>query len=285
MTPIITQEGMFIGAGGVELYECSWLPEGSPRAVVILCHGVADHSGRYPHLIARLAGAGYAVCAFDHRGHGHAAGERLHVERFGLYAEDLKVVRDRVAARYPDLPLYLFGHSMGSAVALTYLLDHPNDVAGLIASGVALYAGEGFPPIMLKLNMLLSRWLPRLRLTKIPTEGVSRDQAWVAATRADPLVYHGPGTARLGAEILTALERLRPRLGEITLPLLILQGERDILVGDQGARLLYERAASADKTLRVYGGAYHEVFNDLPASREAVLGDVVGWLDARVKDV
>lgn len=281
MTPTMHQEGVFAGAGGVELYECSWLPEGAPRAAVILCHGVADHAGRYPHLAARLTAAGYALCAFDHRGHGRSAGRRLHVERFGLYAEDLAIMRDRVAARYPDLPLYLFGHSMGSAVALTYLLDHPAGVAGLIASGVALYAGDGFPPLVLQLNKLLSRWLPRLRLTKLPTEGVSRDEAWVAATRADPLVYHGPGTARLGAEILTALERLRPRLGEIALPLLIVQGERDILVGDVGARLLYERASSADKTLRVYPGAYHEVFNDLPASREAVLGDIVAWLDAR----
>jgi alpha-beta hydrolase superfamily lysophospholipase len=282
MNPTIHHEGMCAGADGAELYECCWLPEGAPRAAVLLCHGVADHCGRYPHLVARLAAAGYAVCAFDHRGHGRSAGERLHVERFSRYAEDCKIMRDRVAARYPGLPLYLFGHSMGSAVALTYLLDHPNDVAGLIASGVALYAGEGFPPIVLKLNLLLARWLPRLRLTKLPTQGVSRDEAWVAATRADPLVYHGPGTARLGAEILTALERLRPRLGEIALPLLILQGERDILVGDKGARLLYERAASADKTLRVYPGAYHEVFNDLPASREAGLDDVAAWLDARV---
>jgi len=273
-------------ADGTELAGLALRPSaGEPKAAVAMVHGFGEHAGRYGALHASLLASGYAVAAADLRGHGRSPGPRGHVDGWDDYRADCAAIVGLARSLAPGRPVFLFGHSMGSAVALTYLLDHPNDVAGLIASGVALYAGEGFPPIMLKLNMLLSRWLPRLRLTKIPTEGVSRDQAWVAATRADPLVYHGPGTARLGAEILTALERLRPRLGEITLPLLILQGERDILVGDQGARLLYERAASADKTLRVYGGAYHEVFNDLPASREAVLGDVVGWLDARVKDV
>ena len=274
------QEGAFPGSGGLRLYYQCWLPAGPPRAVVLICHGVADHGGRYPHLVERLASAGYAVYAHDHRGHGRSEGTRLHVERFRLFAEDLKTFVDLVSARHPDKALYLFAHSMGSAVALEYALAYPGTLAGLILSGTALFAGEGFPRIVLLANEVLSQLLPRLRLTKLPTEGISRDAAWVQATLCDPLVYHGPGTARLGAEILHTLEGLRPRLAGITLPLLILQGEKDILVDPRGSKLLYEQAASADKTHKVYAGAFHEVFNDLPESREAFLGDVVAWLDA-----
>jgi alpha-beta hydrolase superfamily lysophospholipase len=273
-------EGTFKGARGLVLYYQGWLPARVPRAVVIICSGVADHGGRYPHLVQGLVSAGYAVYAHDHRGHGRSAGVRLHVERFHLFAEDLAAFRDLAAGRHPDRPIYLFAHSMGSAVALEYVLDHAQDVAGLISSGTALYAGEGFPPMVLAVNQFLSLVLPRLRLTKLPTEGISRDAAWVRATLDDPLVYHGPGTTRLGAEIIRALAHLRPRLGEIRLPLLIVQGERDILVNSKGSRMLYEQAASTDKTHKVYEGAYHEVFNDLPEAREAVVRDVVAWLDA-----
>jgi alpha-beta hydrolase superfamily lysophospholipase len=264
---------------GVTLYTHSWRPDTPPRAVVLLCSGVADHSGRYPHLVEALVAAGYAVHAYDHRGHGHSGGVRLHVERFEDFAADLKTFRDLTAGHYPGQPLYLFAHSMGSAVALLYLLDHGQDVAGAILSGVALYAGEGFPAPVLAINRFLSRLLPRLRLTSLPTAGISRDEAWVEATRRDPLVYHGPGTTRLGAEILDTLPILRARLGELRLPLLILQGEKDILVNPRGAQLLAAQAASADKTVKTYRDAYHEVFNDLPAARTAYCADVVAWLD------
>jgi alpha-beta hydrolase superfamily lysophospholipase len=272
-------EGHFSGAEGVELYYQGWLPAAPPRARVIICHGVADHGGRYQHVVARLVEAGYTVYAHDHRGHVRSGGVPLHVERFQLYVDDLATFCDLVSARETDTPLYLLAHSMGSAIALRYVLDHAGAVDGLISSGTALYAGDGFPPWVLKLNQGLATFLPRLRLTAIPTQGVSRDITWVAATRRDPYIYHGAGTTRLGAEILRALEGLRPRLREITLPLLILQGENDILTGGKGAQLLYAQAASQDKTLKVYAGAYHEVFNDLPEAREAFLDDLVAWLD------
>jgi len=274
-------EGEFAGAQGIALYYQGWLPAQPPRAVIILCTGVNDHSGRYRNIVDRLIGAGYAAYAYDHRGHGRSGGEPLHVERFQFYANDLRAFRDLVGADQPDVPLYLLAHSMGSAVALLYLLDHPDGACGLISSGTALYAGEGFPPLALRLNRLLARVAPYVRLTALPTEGISRDSDWVASTRRDPLIYRGPGTARLGAEILDALESLRPRLSRIALPLLILQGGKDILTDGKGSRLLYEQVASSDKTLKTYEGAYHEVFNDLPASREAILGDTVSWLDAR----
>jgi acylglycerol lipase len=279
---MLHQEGTFRGIGGLELYYQRWLPESTPRAIVMICHGVADHGGRYLSVVARLVSEGYAVYAHDHRGHGRSAGERLHVERFQLYVEDLGIFRDLVAAQHPGTKLYLFAHSMGNTVAMQYILAYPTDVSGLISSGTALYAGEGFPQIVLAVNQVLSQLLPHLRLTKLPTEGISRDLAWVKQTLSDPLVYHGPGTTRLGAEIIRALEGLRPRLSEITLPLLIVQGENDFLVDRRGSQLLYAQAASPDKTLKIYAGAYHEVFNDLPLSREALLADMVGWLNAHV---
>lgn len=265
---------------GTSLFCQSWRPEGSPRAVVLLCHGVADHGGRYPHVVSALVARGYTVCAHDYRGHGRSGGRRLDVEAFDDYVADLAVHRHGVAAALPGIPLFLFGHSMGSIVALAFVLAHPGAVQGLISSGTALLAGEGFPPALLALNRLLGRVLPRLRLVSLPTEGISRDAAWVRRTRADPLIHHGAGTVRLGNAILAAQRRVRARLGEIDLPLLAVHGAADALVDPAGARMLVEGASSADKTLCLYAGAFHEVHNDLPPAREAMLGDLVAWLDA-----
>lgn len=274
------QERWLTAADGTRLFSRCWLPDGRPRAAVIVCHGVADHGGRYPHLVVGLVARGYAVCAHDYRGHGRSEGPRLHVDAFGDYVHDLAAHHDAVVAALPDVPIYLFGHSMGSVVALTYTLDYPGAVRGLVCSGTALLAGKGFPPLLLAVNRLLGRVAPRLRLVSLPVEGISRDAEWVRQTRADPLIHHGPGTVCLGNEILAAQESVRARLTQIDLPLLVMHGSADVLVDPGGARMLFEGVSSADKTLRMYGGAYHEVHNDLPPSRAAMLADLVTWLDA-----
>lgn len=277
------QEGYLTIAHGPRLYSQAWRPDGPPHAVVLLRHGVADHSGRYPHVVAMLVRRGYAVCAHDFRGHGRSDGPRLDVDAFDDFVRDLEAQHHAVAASYPGLPIYLFGHSMGSIVALAFVLSHPGAVQGLVSSGTALLAAKGFPPALLALNRLVGRVLPRLRLVSLPTEGISRDAAWVRQTRADPLIHHGPGTVRLGNAILGAQGSVRARLAEIDLPLLVLHGGADVLTDPAGARMLFEGAASADKTLRVYEGAFHEVHNDLPPAREAMLEDLAAWLDARVR--
>lgn len=278
----VHREGTFQSADGVlSLYYQCWEPEGMPRALVIICHGVADHGGRYMNLVRELVVAGYAVCAPDHRGHGRSPGRPLHVERFQQFVDDLDAFVRHCRGQYPTLGRYLFAHSMGSAIGLHYVLQHPDALDGMISSGTALFAGEGFPPFVLKLNHLMSSVWPTLRLTQLPTDGVSRDEAWVRHTKADPLVYHGPGTARLGAEILNALDALRPRLDEIHLPLLIIHGGADILVEVKGAHLLHDTCSSPNVTCKLYDGAFHELFNEPSPVREEAIGDVVSWLNAQ----
>ncbi len=277
---MIHKEGTFSGVGGIKLYYQCWLPQHA-KAIVLICHGVADHGGRYVRVAQALVEAGYAVYAHDHRGHGRSEGARLHVDRFQLFIDELDIFREAIATKQPDRAIFLFAHSMGSAVGLGWLAEHPGDVAGFISSGTALVPGRGFPPWLVRLNALLARFLPRLRLISLPAQGISRDTEWVRATYADPLIHHGPGTVRLAAEISGALERATRDAECVRVPLLIIHGQEDILTDIRGAHLLHERASSEDKTLMVYEGAYHEVFNDAPEARRAVLRDLIRWLDAR----
>src|SRR5207244_2558517 len=117
-------EGLLAGAGGAEIYWQAWLPSGEPRALVVIAHGIGEHSGRYGHVAARLNAAGFAAYALDHRGHGRSSGPRGLIDRMDHAVSDVDSFVTLAAARHADRPLHLLGHSMGGAIAIAYALRH-----------------------------------------------------------------------------------------------------------------------------------------------------------------
>ena len=274
------QEGVFMGVRNTGLYYQGWLPEGEVRAVLLIVHGLAEHSGRYMNLVNRFVPLGYAVYGIDHVGHGRSEGRRLFVDRFVDYTEPLKTYFDMVRCWQPDRPVFLVGHSMGGLIGALYLMAHQEELAGAVLSGPAVKAPGDIPKAVIMIGRVLSTLFPRLGLVPLEAEGVSRDPAVVEAYVADPLVYRGKMTARLGAEMLGAMERVSAEANRIHLPLLILQGGADRLVDPSGAQMLYEKVASADKKLIIYEGFYHEVFNE--PEHDRVLSDVEQWLEGHL---
>jgi alpha-beta hydrolase superfamily lysophospholipase len=135
-------EGRLNGADGVALYWQGWLPEGAARGVLLICHGMGEHSGRYATVVDALVPDGWAVYGLDHRGHGRSTGRRAHVRRYAHFLADYDTFRRTIRARHPDLRPFLLGHSMGGQIALAYALDHQDDLAGLVLSAPALAAGK-----------------------------------------------------------------------------------------------------------------------------------------------
>lgn len=269
-------DGELPGSSGGGIYWQAWIPDDS-IAVVLLVHGYAEHSGRYAHVAARLNKAGYAAYAVDHQGHGRSEGVRGSVGSMAGVVADLDAVRDLAQAAHPGLPVFLLGHSMGGLIALDYLVTKGQDsVAGLVLSGPAIDPGDG-NRVQFALARFLSRLAPNAPLADLGNENVSRDPAVVARYRADPLNYLGKIRARTGAEGLAAVQRVSQALGTITLPLLVLHGGDDKLASPDGSRLVHDGVASSDKTLKIYDGLYHEIFNE--PEKEVVLSDVVTWLD------
>jgi acylglycerol lipase len=272
------QEGVFTGVRGAGLYYQGWLPEGEVRAVLLIVHGLAEHSGRYMNVVNRFVPLGYAVYGIDHIGHGRSEGRRLYVERFADYTEPLKTYFDMVQCWQPDKPVFLVGHSMGGLIGALHLLAHQEGLAGAVLSGPAIKAPGNIPAAIILIGRVLSVLVPRVGLVPpVGAEGVCRDPAVVKAYLADPLVCRGMMTARLGAELIGAMERVRAEANRITLPVLILQGGADRLVDPSGARILYEKITSPDKKLVVYEGFFHEVFNE--PQHDRVLTDVERWLE------
>jgi alpha-beta hydrolase superfamily lysophospholipase len=272
------EEGFFRGVRDANLYYQAWLPEGEVRAALLLVHGLAEHSGRYMNLVERFVPMGYAIYGIDHLGHGRSEGLRLVVERFTDYTDPLEAFRDRIRVWQPERPVFLVGHSMGGLIGATHLLSHQEAYAGAVLSGPAVKAPGNLPKAMILAGKVISVLAPRLGLVPLDAEGVSRDPAVVQAYCADPLVCRGKVTARLGAEMLRAMERLLAEARRITLPLLIVQGGADRLVDPAGARMLCDAVGSSDRKLIVYEGLYHEVFNE--PERDRVFADLQTWLEA-----
>ena len=270
-------------ADGTVLFGQSWRPTAGPvRAVVVLVHGLKDHSSRYAALATALVARNCAVYAFDLRGHGRSGGGRVRIERFEEYLLDLDHVLAHARKAEPGRPVFLFGHSMGGAIATLHTLTRPAEPAlqGLVLSAPALKAGSDVSAFLIGTTRFLGAVLPWLPVLDLDDEAFSRDPAVVADLRGDPWVYHGKGAARTAARLLGALERIQERMAQMKAPLLVLHATEDRLTNPEGSKQLHARAASTDKTLKIYPGLYHDLLHE--PEQATVLGDIVGWVAARL---
>jgi alpha-beta hydrolase superfamily lysophospholipase len=263
----------------LELFRQSWLPDREIRATVAIVHGFTEHSGRHRWHAEQLATRGYAVEAFDLRGHGRSCGPRAYVDRFDRYVDDLE---DFFRLVHPQQagPTFVYGHSMGGQIAALWAIDRQPDLAGVALSAPPIRVGDNVFPLLRRLSGFAGKWLPWLRLVRLGSGYLSRDPAVVESFRRDPLVFHGRFPARTGAEILRSGPEILARADHLTQPLLLLQGTADRIVDPNGADELFSRAGSTDKTLKQYEGLYHEVLSE--PEREEVLADLATWLDARL---
>jgi acylglycerol lipase len=253
------KEGNFKGLKDYNIYYQTWLPDKNAKAVLLVAHGFAEHSGRYANVVNHFVPKGYAVYALDHRGHGRSDGERVQVDDFNDYIKDLKTFFNIVRKENPKDKIFLIGHSMGSVIALTYAITYQQELAGLVTSGGGV-SRPGDPPVTRKPG------------ESLPTAMLSRDPAVIKAYENDPLVYRGPiPTGQAMGGMMSKLYDLVP---QIKLPTLIMAGNG----GADGARskVLYERIGSKDKTLKLYEGLLHEIFNE--PEHPVVLADLEAWL-------
>ena len=276
--------GRLTGAGGLELF-WRWWRDGRadstpPTALVVLVHGAGEHSGRYEHVAQRLVGAGCAVHAIDHRGHGRSQGPRALIDRVGHAVSDLDRLVDAALEHEgrPELPVVMVGHSMGAMISLRYALDHQQRLDGLALSGAL--ASVQASALLRRVGHALSAVAPTLPLIGIDSSLISRDPAVVADYRADPLVHHGKLPARTAAEIADTTDAFPEQVPGITVPTLIMYGTEDRLCDPAGSLMIGERIGTADKTVLAYDGLYHEIFNE--PERETVLDDLCSWLAGRV---
>jgi alpha-beta hydrolase superfamily lysophospholipase len=261
----------------LELRTLRWRAAGTPRAHVLLIHGIAEHAGRHERVAARFALAGIETHAFDLRGFGGSAGRRAYVGRWSEYQDDLEDQLTAVRATARELPVVLYGHSMGGLIALGYVLADPArptpDLLVLSAPAIAAVVARW----KRDLADVLGRVLPRLEIPNdLPSGGLSRDPQVEVAYRSDPLNVHRT-TARLGMELFHEQARVQAalaRIGALPTPTYVLHGSDDPIVPLSSSASLERRE---NVTRRVYPGLRHETHNEPEAS--AVIDDTTGWIE------
>lgn len=273
-------EGYFKGIRNLSIFYQAWLPEGQPKAVLLTAHGLGSHSGRYGNIVDRLVPRGIAVYGLDQIGHGKSEGARGMVERFEDLTETFTIYANMVRGWQAGKPCFLFGHSAGGLIAVCHLLDHQADFKGAVLSAPAITIPAGISATKVRIGRVLSVIAPKAGLLKLDPALLSHDPEVVSAYRHDPLVFHGRTPARLTAALVRAMQRAGREVNTLTLPFLTFVGGEEKIVNPAGARMLFEKAGSKDKTLHVYEGLYHETFNE--PERDRVLEDMAHWLEARI---
>ena len=262
----------------------SWTPA-SPRGVIVIIHGLAEHSGRYQQTAEFLSANGWAVYACDLRAHGLSPNPpkagRVHVDRFEDYFRDVDALTGLASEKHREIPLYLLGHSMGGLISIRYALEKPTGLAGAIVSSPALGTHPEFqPPLFLKLMVsILSRLAPRLLFASdLDTRAISRDPDVVKAYIDDPLVSQKV-SARWYGEITKSMKKAHEGAASLRLPMLLMQSGDDRLVDPDAPGRWSKTTPEGLVELVVWDGLYHEMLNE--PEKDRVRSRLLEWLDAR----
>lgn len=289
-----------------------WVPQGEPRAVVQVVHGVAEHVGRYDNVAQFLAQRGYLVCGEDHLGHGRTVEDG----RYGSFAptggwqlvvSDVNALRLLEREKRPDLPYVMLGHSMGSFLTRTYLIQYPGTVDAAVLSGTGqepgiavalgkLLAGlecrrlgwEGVSPAVDFLS--LGAYNRKFKPNRTKADWISRDEAQVDAYLADPLCRY-PSSVSMFRDMMGGLQYIAKRENLARMnpntPIFFLSGDQDP-VGGMGAGVrkvyrMFQHAGCRDLTLKLYPGGRHEMFHE--TNQQEVLSDLLAWLEKKVGNI
>ncbi len=273
-------EGVFEGVKGLKIYYQAWLPESS-IAVIQLVHGGFEHSGRYKNVVDELIPCNYAIYANDHRGHGRSEGLRNYIDSFDQYIEDEKILYDLIKGFHPNLPIFMLGHSLGSYIAIYFTKKYEHFLDGLILSGTGTEPGKETSGFLKVIAKAFSKIAPKMKFNpRIDPKFLSHDPEVVKKYGNDPLVNAKKITARLSYEMLTNFKNLKSFIGNFKINLLVQCGSEDKLI--KGSENLKNLFKMPDKTIKIYEGLYHEVYNEMEEDRIKVLKDLSNWLNNHV---
>ncbi len=264
---------------GTKFYVQGWEPDTKSKAVVCLVHGHGEHVGRYAHVGETFSQAGYALAGFDERGHGKTSGPRGHVPSYEAMMDDIADFMAQMKARYPGLPVFLYGHSMGGNQVLNFGLRRKPKLTGVIATDPWLKLAFDPPAIQVFLGRTMNSIAPGFtQKSGLETAALSRDQKVVDAYIKDPLV-HDKISARLFVGMYESGLWALDHAAEFSLPLLLMHGTADRLTSWQASQE-FARRAGGNVTWRAWDGFYHEIHNE-PEKAE-VLKTMVDWMNGRL---
>jgi alpha-beta hydrolase superfamily lysophospholipase len=276
-----TINGNFEGLDKTQLFYQIWMPETTPRAILVIIHGICEHSRRYSNLVEGLVVKGFALASFDLRGHGQSSGKRGHINTWSDYRSDVTAFLNLLQEMHPGIPRFIYGHSLGSLIVLDFIIHSNDGLSGAILSSAPIVPFGVTKPHLVAIARLMSRVWPAFPVAlNLDPQDISRDQTVVDAYRNDPQVFRTV-TARWGTESMDTLELVKSNAAEIQLPVLFIHGGDDPLHSVEGVRQYLQKINRSDQKLIVYPGSLHEPHNDFDYLK--VASDIEKWMAERLK--
>ncbi len=245
-------------------------------AKVIIVHGLGEHVARYDVISKEFNDARLEMTGFDQRGHGRNPGKKGHVERFEDLLRDLSTFVDMENGQ---LPLFILGHSLGGLIAARYIEEYPDKIKGVVLSSGAFSNAGTSSSLKMMANFFSLLWPTLTFSNRINPKTLSRNEKIVEDYVKDPLV-HDKITARFSSELFKNIDILFKRALNFTTPVLMTAGSEDHVVPPEGTEKLFSVIASKDKQIKIFDGAYHEIFCDPQFSAE-FRKTIVGWMIKR----
>ncbi|NMC52720.1 MAG: alpha/beta hydrolase [Chloroflexi bacterium] len=270
-----SETGSWKTENGLQIYTRTWLPESPIRAGVVLVHGLGEHSGRYTHLASYLTEHGIAVYSFDLPGHGQSQGSKGHIPSYAFVSRMLTQFCAAVSKDQPEIPLILYGHSLGGALVLYHLLTHPDGVNAAVVTSPGLIPANPPSAATLLMARLLANILPAGTISnQLDLTGLSRDPQVVQAYRDDPLTHDRVSFA-LGLDLIKKGEWILENASTLSVPILLMVGSADRLVNPDPV-IRFAQASPRYTTLKLWDGFYHELHNE--PEKDAVFQTMLDWI-------
>ncbi|TKV94465.1 hypothetical protein SEVIR_9G296900v4 [Setaria viridis] len=283
-----TKETYERNSRGLEIFSKCWFPENQRmKAIVCFCHGYGDTCTFFLDGVARkIASAGYGVFALDYPGFGLSEGLHGYIPSFDTLVDDVAEHFAKVKGNpeHRGLPSFLFGQSMGGAVALKVHFKQPNEWNGaILVAPMCKIADDVVPPWPVRQVLIfMAKLLPKEKLVpqKDLAELAFKEKKKQEQCSFNVIAYKDKPRLRTALEMLNTTQEIERRLEEVSLPMIILHGEADLVTDPDVSKALYEKAKSQDKKLCLYKGAYHAILEGEPDNTIfQVLDDIISWLD------
>lgn len=258
---------------GSVLYAREWQPGSELRGVICLVHGLGEHSGRYANLALFLTQKGYILLTYDQRGHGKSLGQRGHTPSYETLLDDINCFSRESLQRFPNLPVFLYGHSLGGNLVLNYVLRRQPKFAGVIVTSPWLRLAVEPSMLLRQLASFLNKLWPTFSMSS-GLESLSRDLIVVDTYKADPLV-HDRISVRLFIAVDHAGQWAIDNAAQFNLPLLLMHGEGDRITSAEATKL-FASHVQKDCTLKIYPGLYHELHHE--PEKDEIVAELINWL-------
>jgi acylglycerol lipase len=265
---------------GLDIFARGWNPDTrTSRAAVCLVHGVGEHTLRYSNVAEALTKEGYALFGADLRGHGNSGGKRGHFKSIEIVLQDIDLLLEQARTRYPGMPLFLYGQSLGGILVLYYGLKRKPGIKGIIATSPSLHNALEKQPVKVLAAKVLGTLMPSLSITSgLDVNSLSHDREMVKSYMSDPLV-HNMVTLGFGRIILKASRWTLEHAKEFSLPLLLMHGKEDPLSYPSSSIEFAAQLADNCK-LVVWENAYHELHNE--PFKDEVFRTMTAWIEKQL---